>query len=291
MRPTRIRQGRRRFVPAWGCAIAATLLLPTAASAAGTVSSNWAGYAALASAGAPAPRSVSGSWRQPAATCTPGRESYSAVWVGLGGFNEGTQALEQIGSDADCTRSGHAVYSTWLELVPAAAVGLKLTVHPGDQLSASVTVRGHDVLLRIRDLSTGARISTIRRSSHIDTSSAEWIVEAPSACGARGCHTLALTDFGSVPFASATLVSGDSTVAAGAPTLATIPIELQQRAGHPVVRSSLADALITATPSPLTPADGAFSVSWSEAAAQSEAPPAPALPPLSGAPASAVPGS
>ncbi len=280
---------------AWGCAIAAGLLLPAAAAAAaaGTVSSNWAGYAALASTGAPAPRSVSGSWRQPAATCTPGRETYSAVWVGLGGFNEGTGALEQIGSNADCTRSGRAVYSTWLELVPAAAVGLKLAVHPGDQLSASVTVRGHDVLLRIRDLSTGARISTIRRSSHIDTSSAEWIVEAPSTCGPRGCRTLALADFGSVPFASATVVSGESTVAAGAPTLSTVPIELQQRAGYlaGAQRGSPADTLITATPSPLTPGDGAFSVSWSEAALQGEAPPASALPGLSGAPASAVPGS
>ena len=108
MSPTQICARRRRVVLAWGCAIAAGLLLPAAAAAAaaGTVSSNWAGYAALASTGAPAPRSVSGSWRQPAATCTPGRETYSAVWVGLGGFNEGTGALEQIGSNADCTRWG-----------------------------------------------------------------------------------------------------------------------------------------------------------------------------------------
>ncbi len=260
-----------------------------AASAAGTVSSNWAGYAALPSAGTTlALRSVSGTWQQPAATCTAGREAYSAVWVGLGGFNEGTQALEQIGSDADCTRSGRAVYSTWLELVPAAAVNLKLAVHPGDELSASVTVRAHDVLLRIRDLSTGARFSTIRRAAHIDTSSAEWIVEAPSSCSASACRTLALTNFGSVPFASATVVEGDRAAAIGAPPLATVPIELEQRAIQPApagagARRAAGSALITAIPSSVSPADGAFSVSWDEQTLQGEAPPAPALPGFTGA--------
>ena len=38
-----------------------------------------------------------------------GRESYSAVWVGLGGYSENASALEQIGTDADCSRSGAAV--------------------------------------------------------------------------------------------------------------------------------------------------------------------------------------
>ena len=167
--------------------------------------------------------------------------------------------------------------------MPAAALTLPLAVHPGDELSASVTVRGHDVLLRIRDLSSGKRFGEIRRSSQIDTSSAEWIVEAPSTCGGGGCRALALTNFGSVPFASATVVSGVRTVAAGQPTLTTVPIELQQRAARLTGAGpgpAVSRELITATPSSLSPDGGAFSVSWSEALLQSEAPPAPTLPGL-----------
>jgi Peptidase A4 family len=56
------------------------------------VSSNWAGYAVAgpvpASGAAVSYRAVSGTWVQPTATCTPGKATYSAFWVGLGGFAE-----------------------------------------------------------------------------------------------------------------------------------------------------------------------------------------------------------
>src|SRR5271163_704103 len=150
---------------------------------AANISANWAGYVAVSSANAGLGfGSVSGSWTQPRATCSRGREASSAVWVGLGGYNEHSQALEQIGTDDDCERSGQVSYSTWYELVPAAPVNLKLRVHPGDQMTASVTVRSHEVTLRIRDLSSGARFALTRAVSSIDVSSADWIVEAPSVC-------------------------------------------------------------------------------------------------------------
>src|SRR5256885_16880791 len=119
-----------------------------------STSSNWAGYAASAPIGA-APLSfttVSGTWKQPAVTCTGGSSSYSAFWVGLGGFSEASEALEQIGTEANCTAAGKAKYGVWYELVPAASVPINLVVKPGDTFSASVTVKGHAVTLRIANV-------------------------------------------------------------------------------------------------------------------------------------------
>jgi hypothetical protein len=56
----------------------------------GQVSSNWAGYALTGtnSSGAPTTyTNVVGSWVQPKVTCTARQPSYSAFWVGLGGFS------------------------------------------------------------------------------------------------------------------------------------------------------------------------------------------------------------
>src|ERR1039458_4095296 len=91
----------------WTAVGAGLLLAPASAGAAVSVSSNWAGYVALPSASVGSRfSSVSGSWTQPSATCSAGREAYSAVWVGLGGYRENARSLEQIGTGADCTRSG-----------------------------------------------------------------------------------------------------------------------------------------------------------------------------------------
>src|SRR5437868_4540158 len=93
-------------------------------------SSNWAGYAVNTSDGSTSFASASGSWVQPTADCSSGSPGYAAFWVGLGGFADASQALEQIGTEADCSASGGAVYSAWYELVPASSVRLKLTILP-----------------------------------------------------------------------------------------------------------------------------------------------------------------
>jgi Peptidase A4 family len=252
-----------------------------APAGAATVSSNWAGYVASPASGSRF-GSVSGSWTEPAATCSAGRETYSAAWVGLGGDSEGARALEQTGTDADCTRGGRAVYSAWYELIPAGPVKVALKVHPGDTMTASVTVRGRDVTLRLRDLTTGARYSATRKVSSVDTSSAEWIVEAPSVCSATGvCGPLALTDFGTVAFSLATATAAAHTGPADDPAWSAGALELRQNAlrrlagrfGH-----SSATGTISAIPSALTSETGAFTVAWEEASAQSEQPAGPTLP-------------
>jgi len=276
-----------------GALLSAPLVLACTAFAssagAATVSSNWAGYLVAPSGSVGSSfTSVSGSWRVPSATCTAGRETYSAVWVGLGGANPNASALEQIGTGADCAQSGQATYSDWYELVPAAPVNLKLKLHPGDQMSASVTVRAHDVTLRIRDLSTGARFTTTKHVSLIDVSSAEWIVEAPSLCVATNdCGTLALANFGNVVFSSATATADRHTGPIEDPDWSATALELLQGGGHGLGvgqgrRFEPTSAMITAIPSLAQGPDGSFSVSWREQPIQAAPPSVPTLPGFSG---------
>ena len=149
-------------------------------------------------------RQVSGTWTQPNATCVPGQSTYSAVWVGIGGYKPTSNALEQIGTEVDCNAAGNAVSSAWYELVPAPSRTISLAVHPGDVMHATVTVVGHQVTLELENLTRHRSFDKKLHAPSIDVSSAEWIVEAPSECVSQfACQALPLADFGSVTFDSA----------------------------------------------------------------------------------------
>jgi hypothetical protein len=181
---------------------ALALVGPGVALADTTTSSNWSGYA-VHRTGASF-RAVSATWRQPSATCVPGHASYSAMWVGLGGFSIGSPALEQIGTEVDCSASGAVVSSAWYELVPAPSADVRMTVRPGELMHASVTVVGHRVTLVLSNLTRRRSFSKTVTVSAIDVTSAEWILEAPSECSANNqCRTLPLANFGSGHFADA----------------------------------------------------------------------------------------
>jgi hypothetical protein len=267
-------------------ALAAAVLVPGEAGAATAISTNWAGYVAVPATAGPRLGSVSGTWRQPAASCTAGHQTYSAEWVGLGGYRESARSLEQIGTDADCTSAGRARYSTWFELLPAAPIDIPIKVRPGDLVSASVTVKRTHVTLRLSDLSSKARFSRTIHAASVDASSAEWIVEAPSACAsasANRCRTLPLADFGVVSFSAATATAGGHTAAIGDPSWSATALELRQGVYDVVATRSEASAeptstLVLATPSPSSSPSGAFSVDWHEQAVAAEAPSAPTLP-------------
>jgi hypothetical protein len=268
----------RRLAPVAG-ALLALALTPAVAAGAASVSSNWAGYVATARGGSrTAFSSVSGVWTQPAVSCPAGRESYSATWVGLGGYGERSRALEQAGTDANCSRSGHAAYAAWYELLPAAPTAVRLAVHPGDLLVAAVTVSGRHVNFAIRDLTSGTRFAKTVHASATDLSSAEWIVEAPSACvGEVSCRPLALADFGQVGFAHATATAGGRTGPAG--SWAATALELHQRALQLSAAARRPQASeILAVPSSVSSSTGAFGVSWLERQLAGELPPAPTLP-------------
>ncbi|MDX6714595.1 MAG: hypothetical protein QOH30_1153 [Baekduia sp.] len=184
---------------------------PAAQAATHTTSANWAGYAATRSG--VKFRHVSATWVQPAVACTAGRSTYSSTWVGLGGDSVSSTALEQIGTEADCSASGTAHYSTWYELVPEASHSARLVIKAGDQMHASVAVSGHSVTVKLADLTRGTSFTKTLRASVVDTTSAEWIVEAPSLCTSSttsGCTIGALANFTTTGFsaASATTTAG-----------------------------------------------------------------------------------
>jgi hypothetical protein len=203
---------RRRFLATGLIASAIAAGAPATASAATSVSSNWAGYAVTAPRSAAGFRRVSASWVVPAGSCAQGGAGYSATWVGLGGFHSSSTSLEQIGTEFDCSASGEPSYSAWYELVPAVGRTIRLPVHPGDSFDASVTVRGKRVSLRLRNRTSRWTFARTFRMSAPDVRSAEWIVEAPSDCSDSSgrCSTLPLSNFGTVPFsgASVTTTSG-----------------------------------------------------------------------------------
>jgi hypothetical protein len=237
-------------------------------------SSNWAGYAATGASGSSLRfKTVSAHWVQPSVICS-GRPAFSGFWVGLGGFRRSSSALEQIGTEADCSSSGHGTYYAWYELVPKSPVRLTLAVHPGDTVAASVTIAGQRVTLALRDLTTRASYLAVRRASAIDVSSAEWIAEAPSLCMGQNCRVLPLADFGSIPFsaASAITTNGDGGPI-GASRWSLTALELLDlgdgfgytRFGHPAT-------VATATPTSLTSSGTGFTVAWQQVSAPSGTP-------------------
>ena len=98
------------------------------ASGAQSVSSNWAGYA-VTSTGTTY-TSVTATWTQPKVTCDASDAgTESAFWVGLGGYSSGSQALEQVGADSDCSTVAQPSYYAWV-CVPSAAVELRSKSSP-----------------------------------------------------------------------------------------------------------------------------------------------------------------
>lgn len=165
-------------------------------------STNWSGYAAHR----PGVnfRRVSGSWTEPTASCTSGRNGYSSFWVGLGGFAGTSNGLEQIGTELDCDVFGRQHSSAWYELVPAPSRHISLSVKPGDRIRASVTVVGGRVTFRLSDATRGESFFRQLTTQSIDVTAADWIAEAPSTCDGSGfCQTLPLADFGSAHFTGA----------------------------------------------------------------------------------------
>jgi peptidase A4-like protein len=250
--------------------VAAALVAPVASAAPAeaatrtATSSNWAGYA-VSKPGVTFKR-ASGTWVQPKASCGSSRRRYSAYWLGLGGLHTSSTALEQIGTEADCA-GGKATYSVWYELVPSDPVELKLTVRPGDTISASVTVTGHTVKLYLANRTRGTVFRKQLQASTVDVTSAEWIAEAPSACDDGGnCDTLPLADFGTATFAGAQATSATGHIGTiSDPAWSAVKITLTSgrrgRGGGPgFVTDGSGSA--SATPAELNAAGDAFAVTY-----------------------------
>lgn len=159
-----------------------------------STSTNWSGWANTGARFA----DVKGTWTQPAASCSAGETAYSSFWVGIDG--DGTNTVEQIGTDADC-QGGTPTYYAWYEMYPRFPVNLSNTIHPGDTLNADVRTNGSgSFTLTIHDATRGWTFTTQQRSSRARLGSAEWIAEAPSSSGG----VLPLANFGTVSFSNCT---------------------------------------------------------------------------------------
>jgi hypothetical protein len=234
---------------------AACLAVPAAALADEGQSSNWAGFAVHGTNF----HRVVGLWRQPNVTCVPGQQTYSAYWVGIGGYTG--NALEQIGTEADCGAGGQPQLSAWYEMVPAASITFSMTIHAGDLMEGVVTVAGHRATLILRDLSRHRSFQTGVSSAEIDVTSAEWIVEAPSDCSSI-CVTLPLANFGSAAFIGARAEAanghwGTISDSAWSPTRITL-----SPAGGAHAAGASSGSPASAVPSDLSAGGGGFSVAY-----------------------------
>jgi hypothetical protein len=177
------------------------------------VSSNWSGYAIVSPDDATAPLSfsdVTGTWVQPKAKCSTTKATSAAFWVGIGGYDESSNSLEQLGTGVDCDgASTTPTYYAWWELVPASSVRIKLKISPGDTINAAVLVSGQTITFSLKDVTRGSRFSKVLTTSQaLDTGSAEWIAEAPSECGSFGhCQVVPLTNFGTVTFTKSAAIA------------------------------------------------------------------------------------
>jgi len=292
-------QRTRPLAPRRGVALLVSALTLTASGAAGTAlvapaqaaaatvqttSANWAGYAVRRTG--VRFRTVSGTWTVPRVDCSDGVSRSSANWVGIGGYSPTARALEQLGTESDCTRGGREVYSAWFEVVPDSATTSRLTVTPGDTVRASVQVRGTLVTMKLADLARGTSQTRVVRADTVDQTSAEWIVEAPSICsgdtiGDANCRQTALANFGTTGFSAArATTSAGHTGTVADPTWTTVAIVLRAQArggpgflnghGGPPPNATAGGA----TPGALDVTGGAFSVAFGETQAVSPAAPA-----------------
>ncbi len=254
------------FSPIW--AVLATALgmltVPAAASADTSTSQNWSGYAVHATG--LSFRSVSARWRQPKATCTQGERTYAAFWVGLGGYSENSDALEQIGTEVDCAANGSATIYPWYELVPSASQQIRLTLKAGDLISAAVTVIGDRVTVALSDLTSHKSFTKTLTASPIDVTSAEWITEVPSEClSSTQCRTLTLADYGTARFSNALATTTTGRTGTISSPLWTATEIILSGMGRRFVDygGDGSSAGTTSKPSALTGAGSAFSVTYS----------------------------
>lgn len=210
-----------------------------------STSTNWSGYATLTSLTNPQSGSVtqaSGNWTIPTATCNA-TDSYSAAWTGLDGYSDTT--VEQIGTEQDCT-NGRPVYYAWYEMYPQYSHTLRLNIHPGDEMQASVTSEGwYFYSLNLKDLTTGQGYRTNAISFGAQDQSAEWIVEAPTS----ESGVLPLAKLSPVTFTSAHATVDGVPGSISSPSRVDDPITLTDMNGNPI-----------ATPGPLTAGGTSFTM-------------------------------
>ncbi len=168
-------------------------------------SSNWGGYVVASNQTAlndynsayakPVVTQVNASWIVQTAGSSH-KATYSAQWVGIGGFFSGDNSLIQTGTSSDYSHG--ASYSAWYELLPASETPISMTVKPGDKMYASISLVPNTTdewNITLKDISeneTFSRIVTYNSSKL----SGEYIDERPELCTSTSCSLSTLSNFG-----------------------------------------------------------------------------------------------
>lgn len=220
---------------------------------------NWAGYVATPAAGSPTFTSAAGAWRQPAPIChRRDGGAAAAVWVGIGGFDAGTDELQQIGTMARCDRHGRPVESAWFALLPYPPHTIALRVRAGDTLAASVALSSTTVRLQLINRTENWSFTRTIAWGPADATSAEWIVEAPLNCVFQTCRQAALANFSALTFTEINATTGGQLG-----TLAHCPWTVTAVDLTPRAPDALGAASGSAAPGPLDSSGSTFTVTWS----------------------------
>jgi len=153
-----------------------------------TGSTNWSGYVQVAF-NRHIFTGVTDTFVVPTVTSSIAGTQYVADWVGVGGYND--RSLIQDGIQVAVTTTNNVTkvtYDAWTEILPHAEKPLKLVVHAGDMVTATVQETAKKRwLMTVKDVTTsqvGSR-SVFYRSSGL---SAEAIHERP--CIAEPCSSI-----------------------------------------------------------------------------------------------------
>jgi Peptidase A4 family len=128
--------------------------------------------------------SISGTWTVPEIAYSE-NNTYSSVWVGVGGYGEKT--LIQAGTEQHC-ENGRISYFAWYELLPASITteGINLDIQPGDRVTTSITLVNEEKgswLITIVDETEGRFFQITVDYPQSTRKTAEWIVERPTVNG------------------------------------------------------------------------------------------------------------
>jgi hypothetical protein len=220
-----------------------------------TESDNWAGYVVASSLQNPKPvvTSVNASWVVPA-VARSATNTYSAIWIGIGGEFSNDSTLIQVGTEQDST-GGQLQYYVWYELLPASSSTISnIIISPGDQIQASIQLVNATFNQWTINITDTTAAESFQKTVNYTSSqlSAEWIVERPSVN-----HFLSeLANFGNVNFTNCSASVGS--VTGGISSFAWDEFVMYSPA---TPRSS---SVLLADVSNLTPGGSGFTVTYQE---------------------------
>lgn len=164
------------------------------------ISSNWCGYIIEDNFNDPTPNSidnVGGTWEVPALNPTE-NDTYSAIWVGIDGYN--SQTVQQMGTSHNWV-NGQQVNFAWFQMFPSQGFVLpSFPVEIGDSIGVFIQHLNEDLFfLCIINYTKNVFARVPERFSYAQFArriSAEWVLERPN----QDDSILPLADFNTFPF-------------------------------------------------------------------------------------------